>query len=210
AFDPELVDLLLTRLRMTSPVTTIAPADEEREWTDAEPLALRDIAGAHREEQTLYEIAQALGSSLSVSDAMALIQEKVNRLVPFTTCALSLGDDEQGFVCRYAHGPGTEALLRWAPKSWSDLALRIPACADGRGPRGEDLASLLPCRLVFEGKLIGGLIIYHTVAGSFSDEHRRLLGRVSEQAAAVIYNSTRFEQTEHESHTDPLTGIAHP
>src|SRR5262249_3085186 len=112
AFDPELVDLLLTRLRMTSPVTTIAPADEEREWTDAEPLALRDIAGAHREEQTLYEIAQALGSSLSVSDAMALIQEKVNRLVPFTTCALFLGDDEQGFVCRYAHGPGTEALLR--------------------------------------------------------------------------------------------------
>ncbi|HKB10061.1 MAG TPA: HD domain-containing phosphohydrolase, partial [Vicinamibacterales bacterium] len=207
AFDPELVDLLLTRLRMTSPVTTIAPADEEREWTDAEPLALRDIAGAHREEQTLYEIAQALGSSLSVSDAMALIQEKVNRLVPFTTCALFLGDDEQGFVCRYAHGPGTEALLRWAPKSWSDLALRIPACADGRGPRGEDLASLLPCRLVFEGKLIGGLVIYHTVAGSFSDEHRRVLGRVSEQAAAVIYNSTRFEQSQHESHTDPLTGM---
>ena len=34
-----------------------------------------------------------------------------------------------------------------------------------------------------------------------------MLGRVSEQAAAVIYNSTRFEQTEHESHTDPLTGL---
>ena len=30
---------------------------------------------------------------------------------------------------------------------------------------------------------------------------------MSEQAAAVIYNSTRFEQTEHESHTDPLTGM---
>jgi diguanylate cyclase (GGDEF)-like protein len=34
-----------------------------------------------------------------------------------------------------------------------------------------------------------------------------VLGRVSEQAAAVIYTSTRFEQTEHESHTDPLTGM---
>jgi diguanylate cyclase len=31
---------------------------------------------------------------------------------------------------------------------------------------------------------------------------------VSEQAAAVIFNSTRFEQTQHESHTDPLTGLA--
>jgi diguanylate cyclase (GGDEF)-like protein/putative nucleotidyltransferase with HDIG domain len=207
AFDPELVDLLIARLRIAAPVTTSTPSDEPTEWPDAEPLALRDIAGAHREAQTLYEIAQALGSSLGVAEAMALIQDKVSRLVPFTTCALFLGDDEQGFVCRYAHGPGTEALLRWAPKSWSDLALRIPACADGRGPRGEDLASLLPCRLMFDGRLIGGLVIYHTVAGSFSDEHRRVLGRVSEQAAAVIYNSTRFEQTEHESHTDPLTGM---
>ena len=35
-----------------------------------------------------------------------------------------------------------------------------------------------------------------------------MLGRVSDQVAAVIYNSTRFEQTQHESHTDPLTGLA--
>ena len=34
-----------------------------------------------------------------------------------------------------------------------------------------------------------------------------MLGRVSEQAAAVIYNSTRFEQTQQESQTDPLTGL---
>jgi diguanylate cyclase (GGDEF)-like protein len=61
--------------------------------------------------------------------------------------------------------------------------------------------------LTFEGRLIGGLVIYHTVPGCFTDEHRRVLGRVSEQAAAVIYNSTRFEQTQHESHTDPLTGL---
>ena len=205
AFDPALVDLLLARLHTTL-AASVAAVDQSA-WPETEPLALRDIAGAHREEQTLYEIAQALGSSLGVADAMALIQEKVSRLVPFTTCALFLGDDEQGFLCRYAHGQGTEALFKWTPKSWSDLSLRIPPCADGRGPRGEDLTSLLPCPLTFEGRLIGGLVIYHTVAGSFTDEHRRVLERVSEQAAAVIYNSTRFEQTEHESHTDPLTGM---
>ena len=207
AFDPALVDLLIARLRMATP-QVVAPSDPS-EWVDTEPEphALRDIAGAHREEQTLYEIAQALGSSLGVAEAMALIQDKVSRLVPFTTCALFLGDDAQGFVCRYAHGPGTEALFKWTPKSWSELSLRIPPCADGRGPRGEDLVALLPCPLTFEGRLIGGLVIYHTVPASFTDEHRRVLGRVSEQAAAVIYNSTRFEQTEHESHTDPLTGM---
>ena len=102
-------------------------------------IALQDIAGAHREEQTLYEIAQALGSSLGVSEAMALIQDKVSRLVPFVTCALFLGDDNDGYVCRYAHGPGTEALLKWAPKSWSEVSLRLPSCADGRGAHGEEL-----------------------------------------------------------------------
>ena len=86
--------------------------------------------------------------------------------------------------------------------------LRLPSCADGRDGKGEDLTALLPCPLTFEGRLIGGLVIYHTVPGCFTDEHRRVLGRVSEQAAAVIYNSTRFEQTEHESQTDPLTGLA--
>jgi diguanylate cyclase (GGDEF)-like protein/putative nucleotidyltransferase with HDIG domain len=205
AFDPTLVDMLIAHLETVA--QTAAVPIPEAGWTQDEPMALQDIAGAHREEQTLYEIAQALGSSLGVADAMALIQDKVSRLVPFTTCALFLGDDEQGYVCRYAHGPGTEALFKWTPKSWSDIALRLPSCADGRGAHGEDLTALLPCPLMFERRLIGGLVIYHTVPGCFTDEHRRVLGRVSEQAAAVIYNSTRFEQTEHESHTDPLTAL---
>src|SRR5688572_32903856 len=107
--------------------------DTDSAWIEREGLiALQDIAGAHREEQTLYEIAQALGSSLGVSEAMALIHDKVSRLVPFVTCALFLGDDNDGYMCRYAHGPGTEALLKWTPKSWSDLSLRLPSCADGR------------------------------------------------------------------------------
>ena len=205
AFDPTLVEMLLARLYGSTPALTDTPI--QGAWNNTEGLALQDIAGAHREEQTLYEIAQALGSSLGVAEAMALIHDKVSRLVPFVTCALFLGDDNEGYECRYAHGPGTEALFKWTPKSWSELSLRLPSCADGRGAHGEDLTSLLPCPLMFEGRLIGGLVIYHTVPGCFTDEHRRVLGRVSEQAAAVIYNSTRFEQTQHESHTDPLTGL---
>jgi diguanylate cyclase (GGDEF)-like protein/putative nucleotidyltransferase with HDIG domain len=209
AFDPALVELFIARLQMTPMPVVTSETEADNAWIEREGLvALQDIAGAHREEQTLYEIAQALGSSLGVADAMALIQDKVSRLVPFVTCALFLGDDEDGYVCRYAHGPGTEALFKWEPRSWSEVALRLPACADGRGAHGEELTSLLPCPLTFEGRLIGGLVIYHTAPGIFTDEHRRVLGRVSEQAAAVIFNSTRFEQTQHESHTDPLTGLA--
>lgn len=207
AFDPALVELLIACLSMSETPVAVQ-RDGDSAWREGEGhYALQDIAGAHREEQTLYEIAQALGSCLGVADAMALIQDKVSRLVPFVTCALFLGDETDGYVCRYAHGPGTEALLKLAPKSWSEIALRLPTCADGRGAHGEELTSLLPCPLRFDGRLIGGLVIYHSGPNSFTDEHRRVLGRVSEQAAAVIFNSTRFEQTQHESHTDPLTGL---
>jgi diguanylate cyclase (GGDEF)-like protein len=203
AFDPKLVDLLLARLDLSG----AAFAGGDNAWIQGEGPGLQDIAGAHREEQTLYEIAQALGSNLGVDGAMALINDKVSRLVPFTTCALFLGNDHDGYSCRFAHGPGTEALFKWTAKTWSDLSLRLPACADGRDAHGADLSALLPCPLIVEGELIGGIVVYHTLAGCYTDEHRRVLGRVSEQAAAVIYNSTRFEQTQHESHTDPLTAL---
>ena len=128
AFDPALVELFVARLNMATVSPVVANSDEtDSAWIEREGLiALQDIAGAHREEQTLYEIAQALGSSLGVADAMALIQEKVSRLVPFVTCALFLGNDEDGYECRYAHGPGTEALFKWQPKSWSESRCGCP------------------------------------------------------------------------------------
>jgi diguanylate cyclase (GGDEF)-like protein len=39
------------------------------------------------------------------------------------------------------------------------------------------------------------------------EDHRRLLERVAEQAAAVIHNSIGFEQTQSDSLTDPLTNL---
>ena len=208
SFDPTLVDLLIARLDRPA-AALVADAPYESAWTGAQGSeALQDIAGAHREEQALYEIAQELGSCLGVDEAMALIQDKARRLVPFATCALFLGDESNGYNCRYAHGPGTEALLKWGPKSWSDISLRVPSCTDGRGANGEELMSLLASQLTIDGRLIGGLVLYDASPNAFTDEHRRIFGRVSEQAAAVIFNSTRFEQTEHDSHTDPLTGLA--
>ena len=137
AFDPVAVELLDT------PYSGRHATCPRTETTTSGDLALQDIAGAHREEQTLYEIAQALGSSLGVADAMALIQEKVSRLVPFVTCALFLGDDEHGYTCRYAHGPGTEALFKWTPTSWSELSLRLPVVR--RRPRARTAMTWPQC-----------------------------------------------------------------
>ena len=64
-----------------------------------------DIALAHREIYALYEIAQAMGSSLGVSDTMALISSKLSNIVPFSCCALFLYNDEtETLRCRFATG----------------------------------------------------------------------------------------------------------
>jgi diguanylate cyclase (GGDEF)-like protein len=63
------------------------------------------------------------------------------------------------------------------------------------------------CPLLFNDQFIGTLSVYHTEAGFYRDDHRRLLDRVSEQAGAVIKNSILFEQTQSDSLTDLLTGL---
>ena len=79
----------------------------------------------------------------------------------------------------------------------------------GRGSDGKatSLQSALVAPLVFNDRFIGTLAVYHVAADFYTDDHRRLLDRVSEQASAVIHNSIVFEQTQEDSLTDPLTGL---
>ncbi len=44
----------------------------------------------------------------------------------------------------------------------------------------------------------------------YTEDHRRLIERIAEQAGAVIHNSIVFEQTQEDSLTDPLTRPAEP
>ena len=69
------------------------------------------------------------------------------------------------------------------------------------------LQSALVCPLLLGDRVIGTLAVYHTTPSFYGDDHRRLLDRVCEQAAAVIHNSIVFEQTHEASLTDPLTNL---
>jgi diguanylate cyclase (GGDEF)-like protein/putative nucleotidyltransferase with HDIG domain len=182
----------------------------------------QDIALAHREIYALYEIAQAMGSSLGVSDTMALISSKLSNIVPFSCCALFLYNDESETLrCRFATGVDSntiqtltirsgQGLAGWVARNRRPLVNARPSAdfeAGGEPPEQTTLASALVCPLVFNERFIGAISVYHTQAGIYTDDHRRLLDRISEQAAAVIYNSIVFEQTQEDSLTDPLTGL---
>jgi diguanylate cyclase (GGDEF)-like protein/putative nucleotidyltransferase with HDIG domain len=190
----------------------------------AEPTkknVFEDIALAHREIYALYEIAQALGTSLGVADTMALISAKLSNLVPFSCAALFLHDEESDTLrCRFATGTDAdiiqqitvhsgEGLTGWVARNRRPLVNARPS-ADFEAAGLQfttSLQSALVCPLMFSERFIGTLSVYHTDAAFYRDDHRRLLDRVSEQAAAVINNSMLFEQTQEDSLTDPLTGL---
>jgi diguanylate cyclase (GGDEF)-like protein/putative nucleotidyltransferase with HDIG domain len=180
-----------------------------------------DIALAHREIYALYEIAQAMGSSLGVSDTMALISTKLSNIVPFSCCALFLYTEESEMLrCRFATGIESEivqqlsiknghGLTGWVARNRRPLVNARPSADfEAAGVSTQTaLQSALVCPLVFNERFIGTIAVYHTSAAVYTDDHRRLLDRISEQAAAVIYNSIVFEQTQEDSLTDPLTAL---
>jgi diguanylate cyclase (GGDEF)-like protein len=180
-----------------------------------------DIALAHREIYALYEIAQAMGSSLGVADTMALISSKLSNIVPFSCCALFLHSEETDSLrCRFANGIDAEqiqqliirsgqGLTGWVARNRRPLVNARPSAdLEAAGVSTQTaLQSALVCPLVFNERFIGTIAVYHTEPSIFTDDHRRLLDRISEQAAAVIYNSIVFEQTQEDSLTDPLTGL---
>ena len=211
----------LTRVPMHAP--TAAPAvglvDES---TSAPTNVFQDIAHAHREIYALYEIAQAMGSSLGVSDTMALISSKLSKIVPFSCCALFLYNEEgETLRCRFATGVEAETIQQltirnghgltgWVARNRRPLVNARPGTdleAAGFPSERTTLHSALVCPLLFNERFIGTISVYHTEPSIYTDDHRRLLDRISEQAAAVIYNSIVFEQTQEDSLTDPLTGL---
>jgi diguanylate cyclase (GGDEF)-like protein/putative nucleotidyltransferase with HDIG domain len=180
-----------------------------------------DIALAHREIYALYEIAQTMGTSLGVADTMALISSKLSNLVPFSACALFLFDEEADTLrCRFATGVEADAiggmnvragqgLAGWVARNRRPLVNARPSAEfEAAGlAKSTSLHSALVAPLVFSDRLIGTLAVYSTQPDFYTDDHRRLLDRVSEQASAVIHNSIVFEQTQEDSLTDPLTGL---
>jgi diguanylate cyclase (GGDEF)-like protein/putative nucleotidyltransferase with HDIG domain len=211
-----------TLTRVPSQTTAAQPSVGLVDESSGRSNVFQDIALAHREIYALYEIAQAMGSSLGVSDTMALISSKLSNIVPFSCCALFLYNDEhETLQCRFAIGVESDVIKQltirdglglagWVARNRRPLVNARPSAdleAGGRPDAQTALRSALVCPLVFNERFIGTLSVYHTEPAIYTDDHRRLLDRISEQAAAVIYNSIVFEQTQEDSLTDPLTAL---
>jgi diguanylate cyclase (GGDEF)-like protein len=173
--------------------------------------AFTDIAGAHREEQMLLYISQALSASLRVSDTLALVSSSMVECVPFVSCALFLFDEEsQLFLCRHVAGAQHDEIRGMVAAQIESLTEMLPAQpVQGRTPGvyGQRIQSVLVSPLQIDDQTLGALALYHGDRDAFTADHRRLLGLVAAQAATVIANAMVFERTQEQSLTDVLTGL---
>src|SRR4030095_1732090 len=193
--------------KKTGPVDATAPQTERSDRSKSS--VFNDIAIAHGEIYALYQIAQTMGTSLGVSDTMRLIARKSTSLVPFSACTLFLYDEHTNLLtCRFATGTDYELMQQlmlrsgqgitgWVARNRRPLVNARPSgdleAAGSSWPHA--LQSALVCPLLLGDRVIGTLAVYHTTPSFYGDDHRRLLDRVCEQAAAVIHNAIVFEQT---------------
>ena len=197
------------------PRRTIQPVDKPR------ATVFDDIAHAHREIYALYQISQAMGTSLSLAESMSLVASKLANLVPFSGCALYVySESADRLHCRFATGTDSELMQQvevrtghglngWVARNRRPLVNARPSAdLEAMGSKAPTvLQSALVCPLMIGDQLIGTLAVYHVEPSFYREDHRRLLERVCEQAGAVVHNSIIFEQTQEDSLTDPLTGL---
>jgi len=235
ALDPQLVPMFIELL--PSLIAELGPG--ELESAETEPAAalpgtteaglvaavggnaFENIALAHREIYALYEIAQSMGTSLGVSDTMALISSKLSKIVSWSGCSLFLyQEDSDSLKCRFAAGIDAPRLLNatlkmghglsgWVARNRRTLINGHPRVSfEAAGVTGDiSVNSAIVCPLQFNDTFIGCLALYHVEPNHYTEDHRRLLERICEQAGAVIHNSIVFEQTQEDSLTDPLTAL---
>jgi diguanylate cyclase (GGDEF)-like protein/putative nucleotidyltransferase with HDIG domain len=184
--------------------------------------AFAEIEQAQRESYTLYEIAQAMGGSISVSETMALIGSRLSTLVPFSSCALFVRGDGDTLRCRYASGLGSQllesaimkeglGLSGWVMRHRRPLVNGVAALefhAASQAAVETELESALVCPLSVGDEVIGTIAVYHIEASCYTEDHRRVLEEISRQAAAVVQNALVFEQACDNAMRDTLTGLA--
>jgi diguanylate cyclase (GGDEF)-like protein/putative nucleotidyltransferase with HDIG domain len=189
---------------------------------EAAMTVYQSISQATQEVRTLYEIAQTLGTRLSVDDTMGLLTSKLNRLVPASCWALYLPEPQQDAVrCRYAAGlsadslegltiPAGDGVTGWAARHQA-AAINARSSADfdaaGTPNTGALFRSALAFPLIDNERLVGILTAYHIDPQPYTDAHLRLLERLGGQAASVLANSIQFEGMRAASLTDSLTDL---
>ena len=245
SFDPKVVDILqrryhhLERLAIAKsaadgnvPLSTgikiergEAPAAgfeqaTAQESARSETTFLSSIAAARQEAQSLFELSQDLGASLSLGETLSVFSVKLKPMVPYDAIAIYIQRDNE-LVPEYVNGdnyrlfsslriPVGQGLSGWVAHNKKPIVNGNPSVEPGylNDPtKFSTLRSALAVPLEGVGGVIGVLALYRGARDAFTSDHLRILLAVTSKMALSIENALKYQQAESSATTDYLTGL---
>ncbi|HJQ71003.1 MAG TPA: HD domain-containing phosphohydrolase [Blastocatellia bacterium] len=198
-----------------APAAGLAQAEPER------PDYLKQISAAHAEVAALYEMAQTFSTSIDVRDVVTLTVNRIERMIPFTTCVVYLRQaDDDSAVASYVFGKNADQIrgrslsaghgiagwvvINGRPMNNTDPMLDLDNFL-GSNETGYRTAAVFP--LTHGAETIGALAVYASEMEAYSSNHLHLLESVARLASTALQHAILYEQTKSNAQTDVLTGL---
>jgi len=201
-----------------------APANGFQVRADFDPANqanfLQSIAAARKEAQTLFELTQDLGSSLSLSDTLSVLSDGLKKLVPYDTIATFIlrdgylvpefvsGDNFRMFASlRIPIGAGVSG---WVAHNRNAIVNGNPEAEPGyvnEPGQQHQLRSAISVPLQGMQGVVGALTLYHSQGDTYTSDHLRILQAISPKVAHSVENALAYQAAESSATTDYLTEL---
>ena len=204
--------------RGAEPAAGFATANKTQQFPDGSFLT--SIAAARMEAQTLFELSQDLGASLSLGETLSVFSVKLRALAPYDAIAIYVRHGEE-LVPEYVNGdnfrlfaslriPIGQGLSGWVAQNLKPILNGNPSVEPGYlndASKYSTLSSALAVPLEGLQGVVGVVALYHADKDFFTSDHLRILLAVSSKMALAIENALKYEQAESSATTDYLTGL---
>lgn len=181
---------------------------------------LTSIASARQEAQTMFELSQDLGVSLSLSETLSVLSMRLRRMIPYDSIAVfvnrngwllpELVSGENFRVLSSLEIRVGQGLCGWVAENSKPIVNGNPQVEAGYVVDPEKHTTLQSALVVpLEGLngVVGVLAMYHTNRDAFAADHLRILLAVASKVALSVENALKYQQAESSATTDYLTGL---
>lgn len=181
---------------------------------------LASIASARHEAQTMFELSQDLGVSLSLSETLSVLSMRLRKLIPYDSIAVfvnrngwllpELVSGENFRILSALRVRVGEGLCGWVAENCKPIVNGDPQLEAGYivgSERQTVLRSALAVPLEGLNGVVGVLAMYQASSDAFTPDHLRILLAVASKVALSIENALKYQQAESSATTDYLTGL---
>jgi diguanylate cyclase (GGDEF)-like protein/putative nucleotidyltransferase with HDIG domain len=181
---------------------------------------LTSIAAARQEAQTMFELSQDLGVSLSLSETLSVLSMRLRRMIPYDSIAVfvnrngwllpELVSGENFRVLSSLKIRVGEGLCGWVAENCRPIINGNPQVEAGYvvdPGKQSALQSALVVPLEGLNGVVGVIAMYHTNRDAFTPDHLRILLAVGSKVALSVENALKYQQAESSATTDYLTGL---